>query len=886
MRARPCATNRPDVLRGHADDGILPRGDADGSMMTPNERTLPHALAADASRGLLAVALAGAALAVGAMHTVTLCLVTAVLAVATALAWWRAEPMRVRPAATLLLFVGIGLVSYTLLQCVPMPIRWLATIAPHNADVWSRALVPLHEPGPSWAPITLDPVGSRIELLKGVAYLLAFVTALRIAHRREGVTFLSGAIVITGVMLAVAALLHPAFGAHKLFGIYEPAPGAAEVHLAPLLNANNLAGYLNIAFCMTLAASLSREPRVPRAITIALTVLLGATQVWVASRGGVIAMLFGATTVAALALTERTKRRDPWMWLTLGCGAATLIGGVLIVLGSSQRAQSELLVTELSKFALLPDVLKMLPAYGVFGAGRGAFESVFPQFREGVGHITATYPENVVAQWIAEWGVPVGVAGLVAIVLALRPTTALARSRTAAGAWAALGTIAVQNMVDFSSEVPGVMLSVVVCAAIVVAGSAGLAPKWIGERWPGSTVLVARVGAAVSLLAIIGGVTALGRHVREDRRRLYDAGIVHGVPVEQMHDLARAAMLRHPAEPYLPFVTALRASRARDESPLPWLGATMERARVYGPAHFLAARVVGTRSPSQARLEYRLAMEQAPEIWAIVTPEASRFVGGYDDAMELVSEGAMGTWILPSLIVALEDRLPATCMRLDEELSTRAPHDVAPPKRAATNAVADLEAGDGAPWCQGAARAMCVDRALSLARSLEEKDPATCSGYSLEARALVASGRTAEAMDRLERIADKVSDRVTCLQVLADLARAVQDDRRFDAALGEIARAGCADEKRCVRNLVWVAQAQEARGSPGRALATYKRAHERAPDDDSLLESVARLAGASGLNAEALKDYQELARRHPGDERWKRAADEQREAIFRGVVKL
>jgi hypothetical protein len=30
-------------------------------------------------------------------------------------------------------------------------------IAPHNADVWSRALSPLHEPGPSWAPITLDP---------------------------------------------------------------------------------------------------------------------------------------------------------------------------------------------------------------------------------------------------------------------------------------------------------------------------------------------------------------------------------------------------------------------------------------------------------------------------------------------------------------------------------------------------------------------------------------------------------------------------------------------------------------------------------------------------------------------------------------------------------
>jgi len=54
-------------------------------------------------------------------------------------------------AATLLLFTGIGLTAYTALQCVPMPIGWLAVIAPHNADVWSRALSPLHEPGPSWA---------------------------------------------------------------------------------------------------------------------------------------------------------------------------------------------------------------------------------------------------------------------------------------------------------------------------------------------------------------------------------------------------------------------------------------------------------------------------------------------------------------------------------------------------------------------------------------------------------------------------------------------------------------------------------------------------------------------------------------------------------------
>jgi len=95
-----------------------------------------------ASRWVLAVAIAGSALAVGTVHTVTLCVVTGVLAVAAVMAWWGAEPMKARSAATLLLFTGIGLTAYTALQCVPMPIGWLAVIAPYNADVWSRALVP------------------------------------------------------------------------------------------------------------------------------------------------------------------------------------------------------------------------------------------------------------------------------------------------------------------------------------------------------------------------------------------------------------------------------------------------------------------------------------------------------------------------------------------------------------------------------------------------------------------------------------------------------------------------------------------------------------------------------------------------------------------------
>jgi hypothetical protein len=48
---------------------------------------------------VLAAGIVSSALAVGTVHTVTLCVVTAVLAVAAVLAWWDAEPMKARSAA-------------------------------------------------------------------------------------------------------------------------------------------------------------------------------------------------------------------------------------------------------------------------------------------------------------------------------------------------------------------------------------------------------------------------------------------------------------------------------------------------------------------------------------------------------------------------------------------------------------------------------------------------------------------------------------------------------------------------------------------------------------------------------------------------------------------
>src|SRR5690606_5217509 len=117
----------------------------------------------------------GSALAPGSVHTITLCVVAVVACAVAAPQFWDAPPPPARGPAKGVVAVGIALILWTFLQEVLMPSGWLATIAAANADVWSRALSPLKEPGPSWAPISLDPTATRVQVFRGIVYLVVFL---------------------------------------------------------------------------------------------------------------------------------------------------------------------------------------------------------------------------------------------------------------------------------------------------------------------------------------------------------------------------------------------------------------------------------------------------------------------------------------------------------------------------------------------------------------------------------------------------------------------------------------------------------------------------------------------------------------------------------------
>jgi tetratricopeptide (TPR) repeat protein len=841
-----------------------------------------------AARVLLCGVIAGSALAIGTLHTTVLCVVTALLGVCAVLAWFRAEPFRGRPAATIVLAVGVALTAYTLFQSVPLPAGLVAVIAPQTADVWARSLMPLHEAGPAFVTLSLDPIATRIEVLRGVAYVLMFLASLRVCSSRVGAGTLAGAVVVTAIVVGIAAVLHPAFGVVKVYGMYAPGDGLSARHVAPLLNPNHLAAYLNVGYCLALGAALAPATRVPRVLSAAAVVILAGIQVWVASRGGVGAMVLGSLLVvwfSRVAKREgRATRARGWTWAV---PAALCVASVVIMVLTTSDALKELTETDMSKMDLIRRSFRMALDFPIFGVGRGAFESAFPVYRGGHGHGLFTNPENMVAQWASEWGLPAALAALAALAFALRPMSMRTRSFNAIGAWVAIAVAAIHNQVDFSSEVPGVVVALVVCVAIVTGGSGGTRATTRAGRWGGAPNAVAIVGAVAAVGAVVLVQPGIGNELGDERVAMRTRALDRGLAAPEFHAAVRAAMLRHPAEPYMPFAGAVRASRVRDESVMPWIERTFERAAIYPPAHLILARALVVQSPAQARLEYRLAFEESRWLGLFAIPEATRVVGSFDDAMEIVPATSDALDALEQIEKNLASRLPATASRVNAEILRRKPESVPALTWALGAVMDDLRAGESAPWCEPpAGRAHCVRLATALSDRTRLLAPQSLDVQALHASLLIEVGDAHRGLDDLSSACEQVDARVDCLMKLATLARSVKDEPRATAALDRLAHAGCSTEAECVRIYSFAADAELNRGNVSTALSLYKKALAESPDDASLLEAIATLASRLGLHAEALANYNRLAQLKPADARWAEAMTREKAATVSELHKL
>ena len=811
---------------------------------------------------LFALLVPASGLAMGTIPNEVLVLMSAVAALSCGLL--SIEPAGPPSRATRWVLLAFGLLLLmTVLQAVPVPAAVARALAPANADVWDRALSPLREDGPAWHSLSIAPAATRVEILRGFFYGCAFLSTLRIAALAHGESFLIRLVIFATSAMAISALAHQAVGAEKVFGVYRPRDMHAYRvgHLAPLLNLNHLAAYLNVGACVALWALVARRA-LPRPLALSAALVLAATSVWQGSRGATGGLVLGV--VLTLALTMYAKRRFDSGRANAGVLAICVVAAAFMgSLAMSDIARDRLMSRELTKVEIADASLHLIRSSPWFGVGRGGFEAMFSSVWEGTTYLSFANPEDILVQWTVEWGVPVSLIGLGMLAWALRLQVLLRAVRPAVGVWAAVVAVVLSDLVDFHLEVPGVVVLVIVCVGIVVSGrttssrEAAARPRTPALRYAGALAVVGTLVAAALLWPDASHTLV------EDRRALSAMAVDKTATAEQFKTAARAAMLRYPSEPFLPLMGAVRAQTNDEGSVVPWVARALERNPRFGRAHFVLARSLGVAHAAQARLEYRLAYANDQSLRDQIVKEGARLIDDTDSALEMVPDGPAGTEMLDDLVAAVASRLPATAVALDAEIERRSPGATGPLRRRVAAAVVD--ATEGAPWCL---RKVCIQEGLEAAATLVAREPRRCESHLFAARLRVANGEAGSAIDTLSAAIEGVSDQAACQRELINLALESKEIRRGALALDRLIRGGCGAAADCLDLYLWAAGVEEGRGHLARAVLLYRRVLDLAPDRDDILEKVGELGANDGLLAEGLRAYNALATRHPDDPRW------------------
>ncbi len=822
--------------------------------------------ATTAGKWLFAFVILASALGLGSVLTEILVVMSALAAVACALLWMDPDVTALRSSRWVLLALAV-LLGMTVLQALPLPPAVTHLLTPLNADTWERALSPLREPGPAWHSLSVAPAATRVEVLRGFFYGCVFLGAVRVAKIQDGETFLTRLVIFSTCVMAFSALAHMAVGAEKVFGLYRPREVHAyrAGHLAPLLNTNHLAAYLNMGTCVAVGALVTGRT-VPRSLSASVALILAATSVWQGSRGATAALVSGtvATVVLSLYVRRRSGRSGTNAAVLAACAvAASVIAGIAL----SDVARQHLVVRDATKLDVARMSIRLVSASPWFGVGRGAFESVFSSVNEGTAYFTFTHPEDGVVQWFVEWGVPVSVAGAALLAWALRPQLVLRATRPAVGVWMAIVVAVLQDFVDYHLEVPGVVALVATCVAIVVTarvGSqrSGVAP--VQRPTPRFARFAATAVVLGTVVAIIAAWRDVGHSLAEDRRTLSAMAVDKSISPDEFRASVRAAMLRYPHEPFFPLMGAVRAQTVNDGTVVAWVGRALELNPRFGRAHFVLARNLAlTGHAAQARLEYRLAFDDDQGLREQIAKESVRLVVDADSALELVPEGEPGADMLEVLAVAVAPRLPATATILDGEIERRSPDAIGPLRRRIKAATEDT--ADGAVWC---AANSCIAEGLQSAERLVARDTTKCESHVLFANLVATSGDAKRAADILEHAADVVANRAECQRELIALSLRTGQTRRGELALEQLVRGGCGTTADCVDLYTWAAGVEEGRGRYVVAVRLYKRVLEITPDRDDLLEHIGGLGNQRGVAADAVEAYGVLATKHPADPRW------------------
>ncbi|MBK8010994.1 MAG: O-antigen ligase family protein [Deltaproteobacteria bacterium] len=549
----------------------------------------------------------------GSSSLLTLPVLWALASVAILGSFAAARPSDRTPSITPLAVGLAALSAFTLIQSVPLPTSWVALISPHSEELRRFLLDDADR-----MTLAYEVSAARRESAKLGIYAMVAVAALLRARRHHGVGFLARAVIASGFVTALIALLHRALGVERVLGVLPSRTPTTDM-ITTFANANHAASFMTLGAIVSLGAALTaaRGLRAARIAYFGATLLFSGLVVLSGSRAGLIALSSGLFLFALLSPKARSEAsHSAWFERfsrALVLGFACLVGVGAFLFRGEARVMGRL-ADDLGpggKFAAFRDVPPVVADHPWVGIGRGSFVSVYPGYKTSPAQLTFAYPENIVAQLLAEWGLVLGglaLAGLLLVLVLALLQLRRRRSTMQTAVFAGLLVVVLHNLVDFSLELPGVAIP-------FVALLAGLGHSFRPRDVLALSSPVRRWGVGAGWVAA-SGVVLLSAFLSGD----LDLDLARCAPsADGRSSVSRAEVeaiaRRHPANGYL----AARASYFAEISEPPdlavalkWANRALLLAPTYADAHLAAGRLLvrmGHRSQGfvELRSAWRLA---------------------------------------------------------------------------------------------------------------------------------------------------------------------------------------------------------------------------------------------------------------------------------------
>ena len=452
--------------------------------------------------------------------------------------------------------------------------------------------------------------------------LLAYATLERFRARRTTYRF---TVLILGAVLAtiVGGALHRLFGFEKILGILSSSTAAYKLH-STFVNVNHASAFSAWGALIALGLSLEEPKRKIKAGLLIVACFCVVACVSTPSRGGILVLGLG---LIGFLIAMR------WGPHKKSASVSTGIAVSLVLVGSIAAIfQSALLKREFddgfsvdAKLGAIRGAGRMIQDHLWFGIGKGSYTSLFSHYKNSTEQFTYTHPENFIVQYVTDWGVLIGGVVIVGLIFTLVRSLKTLRNPSSAGVLVGITVIGLQNIFDFSFEIAGFVIPVLV--AFVAHSS---------QRSLYLTKLNSRSNAHLVLLLVLP-LTLL---ITSNYFAFSKGVIEHDLKFLQKQESAQKVS-QHPANSTMATLMAFHAESANPpklKDALRWANIALYLSPAYADAHWVVGRLLlraGIRS--QGFEQIRVAWQRTPQTFpADYFTYISHFARSPQDYLEAV----------------------------------------------------------------------------------------------------------------------------------------------------------------------------------------------------------------------------------------------------------